>query len=720
MKKRILFFCLGSLLVLLVASTPNWQQTQRSVDQEQQKIIKKVSNNGWVYFKDNFKADPKNFFLDYKKEFKLSKDDEMKLVEEGTDSVYKYFKFNRYYKGIPVEGSGYTLKYKNDNLQVAIGKTIKTLDINVTDIIQPESALKSAIVNAGVKKFAWEDAKWQASIRKEKNDSTATWLPEGKLVITKTIDGELKLAYAFDIISIQPKLDHFICYIDAHTGAYIKQKKLIFDATSTGITNYNGVKSFTTYYTSGHWRLQDRTRGIFTAKSNQYPIDWDWNYYDYLNDWDNYWDWLSERPAVSALWATEKSYDYFLTKFGRHGINNANRNINITANYPGVNAGYLPYDGLDHDYLYFGFNGSLSFAAVDIVGHEYMHGVTHYVKDLEYYPAESGALNESYSDFFGECIESYVNGSCDWLCGEDIGTARSMISPTDYGQPSYYHGTYWYYGTDTSYYVHTNSGVPNRMFYLLTHGDSGLGITGVGVSIAASIAYTSLAWYLDEDATFSETHDAFLDVALSYGNECYYVYKDVMNAWAAVGIGNAVSEPCFNVSDIYFDNYPPCGDYAYMWVDASGGSGNYTYQWYINNSLVSTDAGFWYYFPESYGDYYDIEVHVSDGSVIRYRYDYGVLPCPYNMESYVLSLSVYPNPATNIATIEIQGNKNTSAELDNSEYNVSILNKSGQTQFFTITKLNKLEVNMKGYQPGSYLLIVKNGKYKGVSQIIKK
>jgi hypothetical protein len=157
MKKQILFPSLVLIIAFLIASVPPSGQEKNSSNQELQKIAKRISSNGWVYFKDNFKTDAKKFFSNYKEEFNLSKYDEMKLVEEGSDSIYKFYKFKRYYKGILVEGSGYTLKYKNDNLEIAIGNSTAVLNIEVKNVINPEIALKEAMKSTHGEEFAWED-----------------------------------------------------------------------------------------------------------------------------------------------------------------------------------------------------------------------------------------------------------------------------------------------------------------------------------------------------------------------------------------------------------------------------------------------------------------------------------------------------------------------------------------------------------------------------------
>jgi Zn-dependent metalloprotease len=673
----------------------------------------KVSENGWVYFKANFKADPLTFFSDYSKEFNLSKNDEMRLVDQGVDSVFKYYKYKRFYKGIAVEGAGFTLRYRGDNLELAAGNKIIPIEIDVHNIVEQDIALESALIHIKADKYAWEDEKWERIIKDNKGDQSATWQPKPKQIIVRLQEDKFVLAYSFDILAIEPEPKHSIIYINAQNSEFIKELPLEYKATSTGITHYNGEKTFTTYYISGHWRLQDRTRGIITAKANTYPDDYNWNQYDYLNDWDNYWDWASERSAVSALWATEKAYEYYHTTFGRHGFNNANRNLNLTCEVNVDDAGFAPYPSLDHDYLYFGYHGSSSYTAVDIVGHEYAHGINYYINSLDYTATQSGALVESYADFFGECIEKYVLGSNNWLVGSDCNTLRSMSSPNDYGDPASITDPLWYTGTNVPTYTHTNCGVPNRMFYLLSN--------NIGTYYSSLIAYNALYWYLENDANFAQAREAFLNAALVYGNECYYVYGAVMDAWAAVGVGQASSDPCFDVSSIYINPDPPaCNNYASLSVNVTGGSGNYTFEWYVDGSLVSTSQTCWYWFPEVYTDFH-IEVYVSDGNENRFMERYVYADCG-NMMSLEegLSLKVYPNPVSDLATLEISDNGDTDVSVLKLDYNISITGSNGMKMFDLNTQSNRITIDLTKYQKGSYLLLVKRGNYSGTVHLIKK
>lgn len=132
----------------------------------------------------------------------------------------------------------------------------------------------------------------------------------------------------------------------------------------------------------------------------------------------------SEKGATSAHWAIEMSWDYFKNTFRRIGMNNANGRIDIKASDTDepTNARFVPNIEAP-DYFYFGAGNNTevrNMAALDVVGHEFTHGVTNYSAGL-IYAFESGALNESFSDIFGTMIEFYIEGEDgNYEVGEDI------------------------------------------------------------------------------------------------------------------------------------------------------------------------------------------------------------------------------------------------------------------------------------------------------------
>ncbi len=72
-------------------------------------------------------------------------------------------------------------------------------------------------------------------------------------------------------------------------------------------------------------------------------------------------------------------------------------------------------------------------SADDVVAHELTHAVTERTAGLYYY-MQSGALNESFSDIFGETVDLWNDGDPPadrWLMGEElpIGAIRDMGDP---------------------------------------------------------------------------------------------------------------------------------------------------------------------------------------------------------------------------------------------------------------------------------------------------
>lgn len=132
------------------------------------------------------------------------------------------------------------------------------------------------------------------------------------------------------------------------------------------------------------------------------------------------------------------------------------------------------------------FYGDGFASADDVVGHEMTHGVISHNADLFYW-AQSGAINESLADIMGEIIDhrhpSAGDSPHDWRLGEDlpIGAIRSMKDPGRFGQPDSMTSRRYVGGEFDNGGVHTNSGVGNRTFYLISQGGKQGGRTVHGI-----------------------------------------------------------------------------------------------------------------------------------------------------------------------------------------------------------------------------------------------
>jgi len=227
--------------------------------------------------------------------------------------------------------------------------------------------------------------------------------------------------------------------------------------------------------------------------------------------------------------------------------------------------------------------------SLDDCAHELAHGVNSSTANL-LYRWESGAMNEAFSDIWAACITNYakaqdpsISGESTWRLFEKsnrpdstIPGLRDMKNPLIFSQPSTYHSRFWEDGDFVSCHapdqgavaslyndmcgVHTNSGVLNKWFYLITDGEAGTNtknktynITGLGFAVSQRIAYL-MQLNLTPNAGYANAMTVSLNVtatAYGYGST---QYNTVKSAWAAVGVDtsnvyNMANTPVFTTNN---------------------------------------------------------------------------------------------------------------------------------------------------------------------------
>lgn len=207
------------------------------------------------------------------------------------------------------------------------------------------------------------------------------------------------------------------------------------------------------------------------------------------------------------------TYDFYSTYHGRDSINDASMALISTVRYC-PNAGTCPYPNAFWNGVQMVYGQGFA-SADDVVAHELTHGVTEYESGLFYY-MQSGAINESFSDIWGEFVD-LVNGRGNdtagvrWLLGEDlsIGAIRSMSNPPAYGDPDRMGSSNYYCGTADNGGVHTNSGVGNKAAYLMVDGGTfnGYTISGIGIGKTARIWYRAQTQMLTSGSDYQDLHD---------------------------------------------------------------------------------------------------------------------------------------------------------------------------------------------------------------------
>ena len=167
-------------------------------------------------------------------------------------------------------------------------------------------------------------------------------------------------------------------------------------------------------------------------------------------------------------------------------------------------------------------------ATADVVAHELCHGVTAATSGL-YYWAESGGMNEAFSDICGETYEAFLNhGNNDWKIGYGI-----MKNPSGNDALRY---MFWPPKDDRSIQcqsdykkgldVHYSSGLYNKAFYLLAN------TKGWCIKRAFQVFLRANKFIWQPASKFNSGACGVIWAAGLFG----YSTSDVEDAFAAVGI----------------------------------------------------------------------------------------------------------------------------------------------------------------------------------------
>jgi bacillolysin len=206
------------------------------------------------------------------------------------------------------------------------------------------------------------------------------------------------------------------------------------------------------------------------------------------------------------------TYNFYRNRYGRDSVDGKGKALLSTVRYCPMGCPFQNafWDGNQMVY------GPSYASADDVVGHELTHGVTDFTSHLNYY-YQSGAINESLSDVFGELIDqsSTLSGpdapAERWLMGEDlpIGAIRNMKNPPQFGDPDRVGSANYHTASTDNGGVHINSGVNNKAAALLVDGGAfgGRTVTRLGSSLVDSIAKVGRLYYEVENNLLTSGSD---------------------------------------------------------------------------------------------------------------------------------------------------------------------------------------------------------------------
>lgn len=496
--------------------------------------------HGWLHLNPEARLRSASFVSDQRELLEIEPGSELRQTGSETDELgMTHDRYQQYYRGIRVEGAELLVHSRNGITESVNGVVARHLaSVPTAPRIAADEARDTAIrtMRAAVAEestgdgtnplIAWDGRPAATELVITQRDGHETFGPD-----------DLVLAWRIDMVGTDPLYSRSV-YVDATDGAVAKILPLFGECESgRGNTTWRGNQQFNTRRNGDVFVLEDDCRTARLHVVNALPLP----ALQEFVDADNNWIAGADQSPVTSFWALGIAYDYFELVHNRHGYDGKNGSIELKHGQSGARAsggnGRIRI-GVD------GVGPNDDYNTTDIIGHEYTHNVIETSAKLVYGTTEPSALNESFSDIFGNLIEAWDEQNqtpSDWRVGEDkgctVGTCRNMADPGSLSGPDTYKGTNW----DSGGEPHNNGEVQNFWFYLLAAGGSGsndmgddYSVTGIGLSKAGKIAYRTLTKYLTSSARYVDARDASIQATADlYGSA---EVAQVKNAWCAVGL----------------------------------------------------------------------------------------------------------------------------------------------------------------------------------------
>ncbi|WDV47839.1 M4 family metallopeptidase [Clostridiaceae bacterium M8S5] len=558
-KKFLIIMVIVSMLLQTVTVNALSHNTERFTNSKPEEVLEKFEESN--FYKSNFSSNLKVIWDKNKNIPSFIKNIKLKDIITSEKQAIEFIKR---YKGIfNISYSDFNIRsIIKDDLNMTHYKVIQEIDgipvygqelIIHTDSNNNIYALNGSLEpdnNIG-------NIKWSKAIKTSDSDSISS---AKRFLNIESIDSKLiskpdtqKYLYEFEgkwyvvnLVTLQfnkPYPANYKIFVDLASGTVIDSYNAIADThiICTGINGNNETVSLNADEQNGYYYLRDITRN---ATIETYSLDNDLyapqpgeiikNTIGTFNK-DHY--------AVDAHYNLGKVYDYFYETFGRKSFDNRDGKIVSSVHFVyrdnsgKINKNNAMWNGR---HILFGdgdgvLAGSHS-RSLDIVAHEFTHGVTQYTANL-IYRNQSGAVNESISDVFGVLSQGPTEKW--WLLGDDVYTPntpgdsiRNMKNP---GSDSVYkpqpgHMDDYEHTNEDNGGVHINSGIPNRAFYLIAN--------SIGFEKAGKIYYRALTTYLYPSSKFKNLRNALLQSTSDFYGESGNEYNVVKQAFDTVGIVN--------------------------------------------------------------------------------------------------------------------------------------------------------------------------------------
>jgi bacillolysin len=383
-------------------------------------------------------------------------------------------RFQQLHKGVPVLGGELSVQVDEDgDVLTAAGEIAPDLTPDVVPSLDAAAAEREALA-AAAKAHGTGGAV---------TEGAEAWIYDPDL-LGGPATGEPRLVWRVTVASDDGEPYRDLVLVDAHTGGIALTIAELETAKDRQVCDRNNVVGAAEACGSPYSRSEGQ------AATGNVDVD---RAYDYSGD----------------------TYDFFSSKFGRDSLDGAGLTLKSTVKYC-PSASECPYENAYWNGAQMVYGAGFA-AADDVVGHELSHGVTDFESHLFYY-YQSGAINESLSDVFGELIDQGNGAGTDtaavrWKMGEDlpsIGAIRDMANPPAFGDPDRMGSANYATATADQGGVHTNSGVNNKAAFLMTDGGTfnGRTVTALGADKTARIYYEAATDLITSAADYADLADA--------------------------------------------------------------------------------------------------------------------------------------------------------------------------------------------------------------------
>jgi bacillolysin len=412
--------------------------------------------------------------------------------KKTTENKRTIIKLEQVYKHLPVYGAELVIQVDQSNQVLMVsGDTSNASDIDVVPSLPAETAIEQALVFVG--------EEYNVKIENLKASVPELW------IFNPAMGGYGKneniLVWRSEVTATNGSLISEVVLVDANNGSIVHHVTQIYEAKSRSVYN---------------------NKNTYSGLPGLGPV---------RTEWMHAATWITDVDQTFAYLGD--TYDFYMYYHGRDSVDGLGMPITATALHCDQRVAGCPMRGAFWDYAAKQMAIGQGFAVDDVIAHEYTHGVTRAESRLEY-ANQPGAINESFSDIWGEFVD-LTNFSGDdsslvrWKIGEDLpnGAIRDMKNPT-IGKMTDYNCTTFEWGN-----VHSNSGINNKVAYLLVDGGlfNGIRIMKIGMIKTAQIYYEAQTNILSQFSDYSVLYRALPNACRQlFGHgaaECTQVTKAV-------------------------------------------------------------------------------------------------------------------------------------------------------------------------------------------------